>query len=105
MIHKIQRLISVGRFRNYTTAGDVSFQKLTLIYAQNGIGKTTLSTVIRSLATSKPELVRNRISTNTTTPVAAQIIQRDSGIDTSHNLTTTGWSNPFLNIEVFDIHF
>lgn len=106
MIHKIQRLISVGKFRNYTTAGDVCFQKLTMIYAKNGIGNTTLSTVIRSLATLKPELVRNRKSTNSTTPIAAQITQRDSlSNDTSHNLGANGWSNPFPNIEVFDIHF
>ncbi|MBK7110270.1 MAG: AAA family ATPase [Bacteroidetes bacterium] len=106
MIHKIQRLISVGKFRNYIASGDVAFKKLTMIYAKNGIGKTTLACVIRSLASLKPELVRNRQSTNSTGEVAAQIIQRvPPTTDTSHNLGTNGWSNPFPDIEIFDIHF
>lgn len=106
MIHKIERLISVGKFRNYTAAGDVCFQKLTMIYANNGIGKTTLTAVIRSLATLQPQLVLKRISTNAVVPIAAQIIQRvPPNTDISHNLATTGWSNPFPDIEIFDIHF
>ncbi len=29
MIHKIERVASVGRFRDYTAAGDIAFRKLT----------------------------------------------------------------------------
>jgi len=107
MIHKFERLTSVGKFRDYQAAGPVSFTKLTLIYADNGSGKTTLAAILRSLTENRPELVRRRISTAHTTPQIVQIIQRDpaTNADTHHTLRTTGWSNPFPNIEIFDIEF
>ncbi len=48
-IHKIERLVSIGKFRNYQAVGDVAFKKLTLFYGDNGGGKTTLTSIIRSL--------------------------------------------------------
>lgn len=49
MLHKIERLISIGKFRNYQATGSVHFDKLTTIYGDNGGGKTTLTSVLRSL--------------------------------------------------------
>ncbi len=107
MIHKIERLISVGKFRSYQATGDVAFKKLTLIYADNGSGKTTLTAVLRSLTQNNPEVINKRLSTNSTTTQAGQIIQRDSvtNVDTFHSFGATGWSNTFPDIEIFDIHF
>jgi len=112
MIHKIEQLVSIGKFRNYQASGDVSFRKLTLVYADNGAGKTTLTAVIRSLSQDRPEIVKNRISTNHSAPQAAKVIQRTRIIprtpltrDTHHTFRPTGWSNPFPNIEIFDTHF
>jgi wobble nucleotide-excising tRNase len=106
MIHKVERLISIGKFRNYQASGDVSFRKLTLIYAENGAGKTTLAAVMRSLTQNKPGIIQKRISTNSTAPQAAQIIQRDqAGKDTYYTFRPSGWSSPFPDLEIFDIHF
>ena len=107
MIHKFERLASVGKFRDYQSAGPTSFNKLTLIYADNGSGKTTLAAILRSLSENLPDIVRRRISTAHTIPQTVQIIQRDpvTNVDTHHTLRTTGWSNPFPNIEIFDIEF
>lgn len=106
MIHKIERLISIGKFRNYQATGDVAFKKLTLFYGDNGGGKTTLTSVFRSLTQNKPELVQRRKSTNQTTAQAAQIIQRNAGADVHHTFNPiTGWTTPFTDIEIFDIHF
>jgi len=106
MIHKIDRLISIGKFYNYQATGDVSFKKMTLIYADNGAGKTTLASVFRSLADNNLDIIQKRISINATAPQAAQIIRRDAtGTDTFHTFRTTGWSNPPPVIETFDIHF
>ncbi len=49
MIHKIERITSIGKFRNYQATGDVAFKKLTLLYGDNGGGKTTLTAILRSL--------------------------------------------------------
>jgi wobble nucleotide-excising tRNase len=104
MINKVERLTSIGKFRNYNAAGQVNFQKLTLIYGDNGGGKTTLTSVFRSLTTNKPEIIRSRISTNHTAPQAAKISQVGTP-NTFHTFGTGGWTSPFNNIEIFDIHF
>ncbi len=106
MIHKIEKLISIGKFRNYQAFGDVAFKKLTLFYGDNGGGKTTLTAIFRSLTQNKPELIRRRKSTNQTSAQAAQIVERNPNGDTHHTFNaTTGWTVPLPDIEIFDIHF
>jgi wobble nucleotide-excising tRNase len=106
MIHKINHLTSIGRYRNYIASGDVAFRKLTLIYGDNGGGKTTLTSIFRSLTENSPEIIARRKSTNQTTTQAAQIIERTSSGDTHHSFNgSTGWSAPFPGLEIFDIHF
>jgi len=84
MIRKVERLISIGKYRNYNSAGQVDFKKLTVIYGDNGGGKTTLTSILRSLSTNDIEIIKSRISTNHSAPQAAQIIERNSGSDTHH---------------------
>lgn len=104
MINKIEKLISIGKFRNYQATGQVNFKKLTLIYGDNGNGKTTLSSVFRSLATNNPEIIRSRISTNHTTAQAAQISQLGTP-SIFHTFGSNGWTVHLPEIEIFDIHF
>lgn len=104
MINKVERLVSIGKFRNYQTAGQVNFKKMTLIYGDNGGGKTTLTSIFRSLTNNNPEIVRSRISTNHISPQAAQITQLGTP-QIFHTFGATGWTIPFPDIEIFDIHF
>jgi len=104
MINKVERLVSIGKFRNYQATGQVNFHKLTLIYGDNGGGKTTLTSVLRSLTTNNPVIVRSRISTNHIAPQAAQVTQTGTP-NIFHTFGTTGWTIPFPDIEIFDIHF
>lgn len=110
MLHKVEKFISIGKFRNYTASGDVCFRKLTLFYGDNGAGKSTLTAIIRSLSQNKPDMVEKRISTNHALTQEAQIIQRiirgeGTAQDIYHTFRTGGWSNPFPDIEIFDAHF
>jgi wobble nucleotide-excising tRNase len=105
MIHKIERIATVGKFHDYNAAGNVTFGKLTLLYADNGIVKTTLTSIIRSLAIGDVSIITRRTTTGLNTPQAARIVQRSGGADTTHTFRTTGWSNPFPNIDIFDTHF
>jgi len=104
MINKVEYLTSIGKYRNYTAAGQVNFKQLTLIYGDNGGGKTTLTSVFRSLTTNKPEIIRSRISTNHTSPQAAKITQIGTP-NVFHTFGAAGWTTPFPDIEIFDIHF
>lgn len=104
MINKVENLVSIGKFRNYQATGQVNFKKLTLIYGDNGGGKTTLTSVFRSLTTNNPEIIRNRISTNSSTAQAAQITQIGTP-NIFHTFGAAGWTVQFPDIEIFDIHF
>lgn len=106
MIHKIARLTSIGKYKNYTASGNVAFNKLTLIYSDNGTGKTTLTSVLRSANLNEPGLLHKRKSLNTTTSQAAQVVCRIASGDTFHTFHhTNGWSNSIGGIEIFDSHF
>lgn len=104
MINKIERLVSIGKYRNYQATGQVNFKPLTLIYGDNGGGKTTLTSVLRSLTTNNPSIIRSRVSTAHTQPQAAQITQFGTP-NIHHTFGASGWTLPFPNIEIFDIHF
>ncbi len=105
MIHKVNYLTSIGKYRNYTASGQVDFQKMTLIFGDNGGGKTTLTSILRSLTLNQADLVKNRKSTNSTENQAAQIISRNT-TDTTHTFHhANGWSAPLNDIEIFDVHF
>jgi wobble nucleotide-excising tRNase len=104
MINKVEKLVSIGKFRNYQATGQVNFKKLTLIFGDNGSGKTTLSSIFRSLTTNNPEIIRNRISTNHTTIQAAQISQLGTP-NIFHTFGANGWTNQLSDIEIFDVHF
>jgi wobble nucleotide-excising tRNase len=105
MINKVESLVSIGKYRNYNAVGQVNFNKLTLIYGDNGGGKTTLTSVFRSLTTNNPDIIRSRISTNHTSPQVAQITQRATPTNIFHTFGSGGWSVQFSDIEIFDIHF
>lgn len=60
MIKKIVSIKNVARFENYSHHGNTSLERLTLIYSENGRGKSTLSTILDSLARNKSELILER---------------------------------------------
>jgi wobble nucleotide-excising tRNase len=106
MIHKIATLTAIGKYISYTASGNVAFNKLTLIYSDNGTGKTTLTSVLRSANLNEPGLLQKRKSLNATASQAAQVISRLPSGDTHHTFHhTNGWSNPILGLEIFDSHF
>ncbi len=60
MVTSISLLRNVGRFDNVSAGAALTFAKVTVIYAENARGKTTLSAVLRSLASGNPSLVLER---------------------------------------------
>ena len=104
MINKVEQITSIGKYRAYQASGQVNFKKLTLIYGDNGGGKTTLTSIFRSLTNNDPNIIRSRISTNHTAPQAAQITQIGTP-NIFHTFGSSGWTVPFSDIEIFDIHF
>src|SRR5580704_5782827 len=55
-ITQIRYIKSVGRYRNVFAQGDVTFKKFTLLFGENGRGKTTLCAILRSWQSNYPEI-------------------------------------------------
>ena len=60
MISSLKLLRNVGQFDSVSEGAGISLTKLALIYAENGRGKTTLSAILRSLATGDSALITER---------------------------------------------
>jgi wobble nucleotide-excising tRNase len=58
MINSLNLIRNIGRFDSFTTTTQLA--PLTLIYAENGRGKTTLSAILRSLGTGDPIPISER---------------------------------------------
>src|SRR5258707_15880031 len=59
-LRQIKHIGSVGRFRACSAEGDVTLKKYTLIFGENGRGKTTLCSILRSLQNDDPAIVLGR---------------------------------------------
>lgn len=61
MIEKLLRIENIGPFAQCGGDGaELNLRPLTLIYAENGRGKTTFCAVLRSLASGRPEYILER---------------------------------------------
>lgn len=64
MITRLQLLRNIGQFDSVNAAANIPLARLTVVYSENGRGKTTLAAVLRSLATgdSFPIAERRRLA-------------------------------------------
>ena len=85
-------------FRNYAAAGDVVLRKLTLVYAENGRGKTTLCAILRSLQSGQSEFIAERKTLATADPASVHI--RLSG--TNMQFANNAWTVSHPDIAIFD---
>ena len=101
MLRKIVSIKNVGRFASYGASGDVELKRYTLIFAENGRGKTTLCALLRSLLSGDR------------TPIIGRTTLGGPGAPMSEILTTSGmitfrqgaWSATVPEIAVFDSTF
>jgi hypothetical protein len=64
MINSIQLLRNIGLFDSVSTAANIPLARLTLVYAENGRGKTIPAAILRSLTTGNaiPIAERRRVA-------------------------------------------
>jgi wobble nucleotide-excising tRNase len=60
MISRLQLLRNIGQFDSVNAGANIPLARVTLVYSENGRGKTTLAAVLRSLATGDPLPVAER---------------------------------------------
>lgn len=101
MLEKIVQIKSIGRFRDYAANGDVTFRKLTLVYAENGRGKTTLCAMLRSLQTGQPEFIAERKTLGTTDAPFVHIRLNNA----NYQFANGTWTVTHPDILIFDPAF
>lgn len=103
MISRIQLIRNIGRFENVSTGAQLPFGKFALIYAENGRGKTTASSILRSLATGNADLVleRHRLGAANAPHV---VIEKDNGGGTVQ-FQNSVWTETIPDICIFDDQF
>ena len=101
MIQKFIRIQNIGKFRNCKAVGDVVLRKLSLIYAENGRGKTTLCDILRSLSTGNGDLVKGRKMLGSSQPASIEIRLDNSNA----NFDGEHWSTTMPELYIFDNRF
>ena len=101
MIQKFIRIQNIGKFRNCKAVGDVVLHKLSLIYAENGRGKTTLCDILRSLSTGNGDLVKGRKMLGSSQPASIEIRLDNSNA----NFDGEHWSTTMPELYIFDNRF
>ncbi len=98
MLEKIVQIKNIGRFRDYAAKGDVTFRKLTLVYAENGRGKTTLCAILRSLQSGQAEFIAER-KTLGAADAASVHLRLNSA---SYQFTNGAWTVTHPHVLIFD---
>jgi wobble nucleotide-excising tRNase len=102
VIKKIVKVENVGRFAKLVPGGDVEFRKLTLLYGENGHGKTTMASVFRSLKTGQAAHITERATLGATGGQSIEILLGTSGVA---KFASGAWSHTLGDIEIFDATF
>jgi hypothetical protein len=68
VLDRISLIRNIGKFDSVSDGANLPLSKLTLIYAENGRGKTTLSAILRSLGSGDPAPIAERKRLSATQP-------------------------------------
>lgn len=98
MLKRIVSIQNVGRFKNCTARGDVTFRHYTLMFGENARGKTTLCEILRSLISNDPNHIIGRATLGSTDTPEVQLLTSNGSIEFRNG----NWSAAYPNISVFD---
>lgn len=102
MVSHIALLNNVGQFDAVTPGPQLPFSRITMLYAENGRGKTTMASIFRSLSNGDPKLIADRHRVGAAAP--PQIVV-ESGPGLQHAFHNGAWSAPLPELVVFDDAF
>lgn len=103
MISDIRLLKNIGTFDSKSVGQSIALNKLTLLYAENGRGKTTLAAVLRSLATGNPQPIeeRWRFESDHSPHVVLHSLDQPSGLVFQNG----SWNKTLPDLKIFDDTF
>lgn len=98
MLKKVIYIENVGKFAACKPVGDVYFRGLTLVFGENGRGKTTLCGILRSVATGDASYISERHRLGEEAEPKAELLT-DSGVSMFKG---NAWDNCLPGLTVFD---
>src|SRR5262245_42707119 len=101
MLKKVVGISNIGRFLNYGATGDVQLAKLNLIFGENAKGKTTLTSIIRSLQSGDGNHIYSRARLPVAGPPEVKLLHAGGMAE----FRSGAWNATLPDIEVFDAHF
>jgi wobble nucleotide-excising tRNase len=99
-LRKIVSIQNVGKFQNANAAGDVEFKKFTLIYGENGRGKTTICAILRSLQSGESGHVVGRQTLGATNQPAIHVLL--NGANPQTRFQQGAWTQTLPNLAIYD---
>lgn len=103
-IEAIQHIKNIGKFSNCQMSG-CQFNDNTIIYGKNTLGKSTLTSIFRSLQTGSKKIIEGRKTFGTTNQPAIQIRFSDGTNRELIDYSSNKWSEGNANILIFDTQF
>jgi wobble nucleotide-excising tRNase len=103
VINRFLLFRNIGQFDSADQAANVPLSVLTLIYAENGRGKTTLTAILRSLASGDPLPITERRRLRATHP--PHVVIDCTGGPPPAIFQANAWNRSLPNIIVFDDTF
>src|SRR5947207_13931110 len=97
MLRKIVSIKNVGRFATYGASGDVELKRYSLIFAENGRGKTMLCALLRS----RRSAYRTHVICRTT---LAGLGAPDAEIPTTGGMITFGQGSRCSTVPIIAIY-
>lgn len=103
MINRLQLLRNIGQFDSVDAAANIPLARLTVVYSENGRGKTTLAAVLRSLATGDPIPIAERRRLTAQHP--PHVVLECSGGPPQAIFQNNAWNRTLPDVVVFDDMF
>lgn len=100
MIDCLRLLRNIGKFDSVNSGVQLPFSLLTLMYAENGRGKTTLAAMFRSLRTGVADQILDRHRLGAANPPHIVVSTTGGGVNCVFQIGA--WSNTLPDIVVFD---
>jgi len=101
VIEKVVKISNLGRFMACQPRGDAALKSVTLVYADNGRGKTTLAAILRSLSLNDPIPVTEREAVSGSGRPYVKLIASGSPVI----FDSGAWTGSPPEVEVFDAEF
>lgn len=101
MLERIHKITSVGLFNDIRPVS-IPFKKISLIYGDNGRGKSTLASIMRSYTHSTPSVLLSRKTFNSTSD---QYIDLQFSQGNRVKFENNQWDRKFTEFHVFDLDF